>query len=180
MKIFLIIIFIVVSLFHIGCTTNQQHETQNTCDSIDNMLSQLETICLEYKNENVVLSLKIREKAIINDYNIKYLGSIQVGEKSFEILEKYTLSGQEVDAQRANISIMLFFNNKLYGEYIGLNNNYSVSVLQSKLTILNKETNNTTQFEMLDSIPDQLFIPYSTEDSIQKGDILYLNKGVSK
>lgn len=176
MKYFIITILIFVSLFHIGCTTDQKHEAQNTCTSNDNMLSQLETICLEYQNENIVLSLKIREKAIINDYNLKYLGSIQVGDKSIKILEKYILSGQEIDAQRANISIMLFFNNKLYGEYTGLNNNYSVSVFQSKLTILNKETNKTTQFEMSDSIPEQLFIPYSSEDSIQIGDVLYLNR----
>ena len=43
-------------------------------------------------------------------------------------------------------------------------------------TLFNKETKNTTEFEILDSIPSQLFIPYSCADSICQGDILYMNK----
>jgi len=71
---------------------------------------------------------------------------------------------------------MLFYNKKLYGEYIGLDNNYSVDVSSHKIILFNKETKNTTGFEILDSIPPQLFIPYSGTDPTFQGDILYMNR----
>lgn len=71
---------------------------------------------------------------------------------------------------------MLFTNNKLYGEYTGLNNYYSVSVNSNALYIYNKNTNHTTEFNLSNSIPARLFIPYTNADSIPSGDIFYFNK----
>ena len=95
-------------------------------------------------------------------------------------MQKTILSGQEFDSQRSNVSIVLFLNNKLYGEFTGLSNIYSVNVQSNTICIYNKETNYTTKFEITDTIPVQLFIPYTIKDSIPRGDILYLNKHINR
>lgn len=175
-KIFIVVI---MSLFLAGCASDVHDKTSERCDSEDKsgivaVLADLAAMCLDCQNEDYILSLKIMEKANLADYDFRYLGSLQVGGKSFKVIEKHILSGAEIDALRANVTIMLYLNGKLYGEYTGLNNHYSVSVSSPKLVVYNHETKKTTQFDMSDSIHSRLFIPYS--DSIPKGDMLYLNR----
>jgi hypothetical protein len=171
-----IAIFATSTFLMSGCVNDNQPIKSISNQNIDDLIVKVETICLDYQSKDVILSLKIRNDTLKNDYNFRYLGVLKVKKKNFDVLERYIFSGQELDSQRANGSIMLFYNKKLYGEYIGLDNNYSVGVSSHKIILFNKETKNTTEFEILDSIPSQLFIPYSCADSICQGDILYMNK----
>ena len=165
---------IIVTLF-VCCTNGSRNKNINTSYSIDDVVGDLETMCLTYQNKNIVFSLKERTNTLVNDYQLKFLGSLQLENTHYELLQKTILSGQEFDSQRASVSIVLFLNNKLYGEFTGLSNIYSVNVQSNTISIYNKETNYTTKFEITDTIPVQLFIPYTIKDSIPRGDILYLN-----
>lgn len=144
----------------IGCTNSNQEQghSVSTLDAV----GQLETTCLASRNRDLTFSLKERTSVLKNDYEITYLGSVKTKNIHFDLLRKTTLSGQEPDAQRANVSIMLFTNNNIYGEYTGLNNYYSVSVNSNALCIYNQTTNHTTEFNLSDSTPS--------------GDIFYFNK----
>lgn len=171
-----IAIFVAQAFLMLGCVNDSQHVKSISYKSIDDLIGKIETICLDFQAKDIVLSLKIRNDTLKNDYNFRYLGMLKVKEKKFDVVEKYIFSGQELDSQRANGSIMLFSNKKLYGEYIGLDNNYIVNISSHKIKVFNKKTKNTTEFEIQDSIPTQLFIPYCCTRSIFQGDILYLNK----
>lgn len=167
-------IFGITTALLFGCTNinQEQGHSVSTLDAI----GQLETMCLDSRNRDLTFSLKEKTSVLKNDYEITYLGSVKTKNIHFDLLQKTALSGQEQDAQRANVSIMLFTNNKLYGEYTGLNKYYSVSVNFNFLYIYNKNTNHTTEFNLYDSIPARLFIPYTNADSIPSGDIFYFNK----
>lgn len=170
---------IIVTLF-VCCTNGSRNKNINTSYSIDDAVGDLEAMCLTYQNKNIVFSLKERTNTLVNDYQLKFLGSLQLENTHYELLQKTILSGQEFDSQRASVSIVLFSNNKLYGEFTGLSNIYSVNVQSNTISIYNKETNYTTKFEITDTIPVQLFIPYTIKDSIPRGDILYLNKHTNR
>ena len=178
-KIQLTLCTIIVILF-VCCTNGSRNANINTSYSIDDVVVDLETMCLTYQNKNIVFSLKERTNTLVNDYQLKFLGSLQLENEHYELLQKTILSGQEFDSQRSNVSIVLFLNNKLYGEFTGLSNIYSVNVQSNTICIYNKETNYTTKFEITDTIPVQLFIPYTIKDSIPRGDILYLNKYINR
>ena len=158
-EIQLILCTIIVTLF-VCCTNGSRNKNINTSYSIDDVVGDLETMCLTYQNKNIVFSLKERTNTLVNDYQLKFLGSLQLENTHYELLQKTILSGQEFDSQRASVSIVLFLNNKLYGEFTGLSNIYSVNVQSNTISIYNKETNYTTKFEITDTIPVQLFIPY--------------------
>lgn len=167
-------IFVIATVLLFGCTNSNQEQghSVSTLDAV----AQLETTCLASRNRDLTFSLNEKTSVLKNDYEITYLGSVKTKNIHFDLLQKTALSGQEQDAQRANVSIMLFTNNKLYGEYTGLNKYYSVSVNFNSLYIYNKTTNHTTEFNLSDSIPTKLFIPYTNADSITSGDIFYFNK----
>lgn len=171
-----IAIFVIVTVLVSGCINDSQPVKSISYKTIDDLIVQIETICLDYKTKDAILSLKIRNDTLKNDYNFRYLGILKVRGQNFDVLERCIFSGQELDSQRANGAIMLFSNKKLYGEYLGLDNNYLVDVSSNKIILFNKETKNTTEFEIQDSIPTQLFIPYSCTGSISQCDILYMNR----
>ena len=123
----------------LGCVNDSQHVKSISYKSIDDLIGKIETICLDFQAKDIVLSLKIRNDTLKNDYNFRYLGMLKVKEKKFDVVEKYIFSGQELDSQRANGSIMLFSNKKLYGEYIGLDNNYIVNISSHKIKVFNKK-----------------------------------------
>lgn len=159
-----------------GCKSDNQKTI--ACDTIDEAVAKLEVASLASHNTNRVFSIKERNRSLINDYEIVYVGSIKIKNTRFDLLKKTVLSGQEMDSQRANVSLMLFVKNKLFGEYTGLKNSYSVSVRSNAIMIYNKETRRTVKVKIYDTIPTQLFIPYSCSDSILLGDMLYLNKKI--
>lgn len=124
----------------------------------------------------MTLSMEITSDNMVNDYNYRYLGSLQVNSRMFEVLQKTVLSGQYKDSQRAIGTIRLFTDGNLYGEYVGLNNFYSVKISSNNICIYNAETKSSTKFNMKDSIPHQLFFPYDKKDNSASGDLFYFNK----
>ena len=164
----------IVVLFLFACRNNKQETI--TYDSMDNAVVKLEAVCLASHNSNRIFSIEERNQGCKNNYEIVYLGHLKTKNAQFELLQKTILSGQEQDARRANVSLMLFKKNKLYGEYTGLNRFYSVNVKSNTLIIHNKLMHCTAKFKICDSIPAQLFLPYTCTDSVLNGDMLYLTR----
>lgn len=164
----------VVVLFLFACRNNKQKTI--TCDSMDDIVAKLEAVCLASHNSNRIFSIEERNQGCKNNYEIVYLGHLKTKNAQFELVQKTILSGQEQDARRANVSLMLFEKNKLYGEYTRLNQFYSVSVKSNTLIIHNKLMHCTAKFKICDSIPVQLFLPYTCTDSVLNGDMLYLTR----
>lgn len=100
---------IIVTLF-VCCTNGSRNKNINTSYSIDDVVGDLEEMCLTYQNKNIVFSLKERTNTLVNDYQLKFLGSLQLENTHYELLQKTILSGQEFDSQRASVSIVLFSN----------------------------------------------------------------------
>lgn len=164
----------IVVLFLFACRNNKQKTI--TYNSIDDAVAKLEAVCLASHNSNRIFSIEERNQGCKNNYEIVYLGHLKTKNAQFELLQKTILSGQEQDARRANVSLMLFENDKLYGEYTELNNFYSVSVKSNTLIIHNKLIHRISKIKICDSIPVQLFLPYTCTDSVLNGDMLYLTR----
>ena len=100
----------IIAILFVCCTNGSQNKNINTSYSIDDVVVNLETMCLTYQNKNIVFSLKERTNTLVNDYQLKFLGSLQLENEHYELLQKTILSGQEFDSQRSNVSIVLFLN----------------------------------------------------------------------
>ena len=71
-KIQLTLCTIIVILF-VCCTNGSRNANINTSYSIDDVVVDLETMCLTYQNKNIVFSLKERTNTLVNDYQLKLL-----------------------------------------------------------------------------------------------------------
>lgn len=143
--------------------------------SVENIEAKLEALCLNSKNDSMTFSMKVTCDSYINDYSYRYLGLLQVNKKCFEVLQKTVLSGQNKESLRASVFIRIFSKGKLYGEYAGLNNYYSIKISAKTISIFNAGTNCYRKYEIKDSLPQQLFFPYNNDD-LSRGDLFYFNR----
>lgn len=105
MKFITISIYISLCILFVGCKkTNSSTNEMCNC-SVESIEDELEMLCLKSKNDSMTLSMEITSDNMVNDYNYRYLGSLQVRSRMFEVLQKKVLSGQYKDAQRALVSI---------------------------------------------------------------------------
>ena len=176
MKCITLCIFVSLCTIFFSCkeATHSTKEMPNS--SMENAALKLEALCMNSQDSSVTFSMKTKSEDFICNYDYKYLGLLQVNSNRFEVLQKPVLSGQNKDALRASVSIRLFLNGKLYGEYNGLNNYYSIKVSSNTIRIYNSETKISNQFEIKDSIPQILFFPYNSKDSSSTGDLFYFNR----
>lgn len=176
MKFITISIYISLCILFVGCKkTNSSTNEMCNC-SVESIEDELELLCLKSKNDSMTLSMEITSDNMVNDYNYRYLGSLQVSSRMFEVLQKTVLSGQYKDAQRALVSIRFFTNGNLFGEYTGLNNFYSVKISSNNICIYNVETRSSKKINMKDSIPQLLFFHYNDKDSSSCGDLFLLSQ----
>ena len=100
MKFITISIYISLCILFVGCKkTNSSTNEMCNC-SVESIEDELEMLCLKSKNDSMTLSMEITSDNMVNDYNYRYLGSLQVSSRMFEVLQKTVLSGQYKDAQR--------------------------------------------------------------------------------
>ena len=167
-------ISVIICTILFGCKNNASSANNETSCSTDDLEYDLERVCLKFQNKSITFSMKIRTDEIINDY--RYLGSLHVNKNNFKVLQKAVLSGQNIDSQRASVSVRLYLNGNLYGEYAGLNNFYGIKISSSTIYIWNYCTKSEAKYEIKDSIPRLLFFPYNDNDTSSGGDNFYLNK----
>lgn len=176
MKFITICIYVFLSVQFISCKKVASSTREMPHNSMENIETKLETLCLNSKNDSMVFSMKITYDSYINDYIYKYLGLLQVNKRCFEVLQKTVFSGQNKDSQRASVFIRFFSNEKLYGEYAGLNNFYSIKISSNIISIYNADVRSCSRFEIKDSIPQLLFFPYNNKDSSSSGEKFYFNR----
>lgn len=73
-----IAIFITLTFLMSSCENKSQSIRSISNKTIDDLIVKIETICLDYQSEDVILSLKIRNDTLKNDYNFRYLGVLKV------------------------------------------------------------------------------------------------------
>lgn len=176
MKLITICVYATLITLCAGCKKATPATTAVPNDSLKNIETKLEALCLNSQNDSVTFSINTQADCYICNYNYKYLGLLQVKKRIFNVLQKTVLSGQNKDSLKASVSIRFFENGKLYGEYLGLNNFYSIRVSSNSICIYNNETKSGNQFEIKDSIPQKLFFPYNSKDSSSAGDLFYFKK----
>lgn len=174
MKSIIISIYIFVCIFMVGCGRGSHSSEKVSHDSIEKVGDKLESLCLDSHDTSMTFSMNRASDSFTNGYHYKYLGMLHVKKDSFEVLQRMVLAGQNKDAQRASVSIRLFLDRHLYGEYTGLNNFYSIKILSNRLLVYNHEIRGQAVYEMKDSIPGLLFFPYGSNTTT--GDIFYFNK----
>ena len=140
MKIVTFCIYITICFLIIGCKKSTSTIRDNAYDSVEKYETELEKLCLESHNGSVTYSIRIKTEDLTNDYEYKYLGSLKIKKNNFKVIQQKILSGQYKDSQRAAVSIRLFLKGKLYGEFTGLNNFYSVKISSNNICIYNVET----------------------------------------
>ena len=173
-KSFIVLICIFVCIFMVGCGKGSHSSEKVSHDSIEKIGDKLESLCLDSHDTSMTFSMNRASDSFTNDYHYKYLSMLHVKKDSFEVLQRTVLAGQSKDAQRASVSIRLFLDRRLYGEYTGLNNFYSIKISSNRLLVYNHEIRNQAVYEMKDSIPGLLFFPYGSNTNT--GDIFYFNK----
>lgn len=67
--------------------TNSSTNEMCNC-SVESIEDELELLCLKSKNDSMTLSMEITSDNMVNDYNYRYLGSLQVSSRMFEVLQK--------------------------------------------------------------------------------------------
>lgn len=73
-----IAIFATSTFLMSGCVNDNQPIKSISNQNIDDLIVKVETICLDYQSKDVILSLKIRNDTLKNDYNFRYLGVLKV------------------------------------------------------------------------------------------------------
>ena len=92
MKFITISIYISLCILFVGCKkTNSSTNEMCNC-SVESIEDELEMLCLKSKNDSMTLSMEITSDNMVNDYNYRYLGSLQVSSRMFEVLQKTVLS----------------------------------------------------------------------------------------
>lgn len=176
MKFMTISLYASLCILLISCKKATPSTNEKSNCSMDSLERNIEAICLNSKNNSMTFSMNTTTENMINDYKYRYLGSLQVNSRRFDVIQETVLSGQYKDSQRAIVSIRLFTDGKYYGEYVGLNNFYSVKISSNNICIYNAETKSSAKFNMKDSIPKLLFFPYDNKNRSSSGDLFYFNK----
>lgn len=92
------------------------------------------------------------------------------------MIQRTILSGQLPEALRANVSIKLFLEGKLYGEYTGFDKLHKIKVVSNTLCLYDSRTKTKAFFKLNDSIPNNLYFPHEETDSGLIGEMFYFNK----
>ena len=176
MRLIKVSIYATFCILLFSCKKNMSSMNNRILFSTDDFEYDLEKVCLKSQNESMEFSMELKTDEIYNDYKFKYLGSLRVKKENFEVLQKTVLSGQNRDSQRALVSIRLFLNGNLYGEYTGMNKFYKIKISSNTICIWNYYTKSKSKYEIKDSIPKLLFFPYNDKDTLSSGDIFYFDK----
>ena len=101
MKLITICVYATLITLCAGCkkTTPATNVVPN--DSLENIKTKLETLCLNSQNDSVTFSINTQADCYICNYNYKYLGLLQVKKRIFTVLQKTVLSGQNKDSLKA-------------------------------------------------------------------------------
>ena len=92
------------------------------------------------------------------------------------MIQRTILSGQLPEALRANVSIKLFLEGNLYGEYTGFDKLHKIKVVSNTLCLYDSRTKTKAFFKLKDSIPNNLYFPHEENDSELIGEMFYFNK----
>jgi hypothetical protein len=176
MRLITICVYATLIALFAGCKEATPTTNDASNNSMENIETKLEALCLNSQNDSITFSINTTPDCYICNYDYKYLGLLQVNKRNFEVLQKTVLSGQNKDSLRASVSLRFFENGNLYGEYLGLNNFYSIRVSSNTICIYNSETKSSNKFEIKDSIPEKLLFPYNDNNSSSTGDLFYFKK----
>ena len=174
MKIITICIYTTICFLMVGCKKNTS--TIREYDTVENYATELEKLCLKCHDDSVTFSLKTKVEGYITESDFKYLGSLKIKRDNFKVIQRTILSGQLPEALRANVSIKLFLEGNLYGEYTGFDKLHKIKVVSNTLCLYDSRTKTKAFFKLKDSIPNNLYFPHEETDSGLIGEMFYFNK----